>query len=75
MYFRTEIRARAATDESSKVEADVNRMSLQLGDRENSREKAIARTEQLAKKVLGIFKCKTERGSGVIWERILTNVP
>ena len=58
MYFRTEIRARAATDESSKVEADVNRMSLQLGDRENSREKAIARTEQLAKKVLGTFKCK-----------------
>ena len=74
MYFRTEIRARAATDESSKVEADVNRMSLQLGDRENSREKAIARTEQLAKKVLGTFKCKMERGF-VIWERILTNVP
>lgn len=48
---KTEIRARAATDESSKVEADVNRMSLQLGDRENSREKAIARTEQLAKKI------------------------
>ena len=54
MYFRTEIRARTATDESSKVEAEVNRMSLQLGDRENSREKAIARTEQLAKKVFGI---------------------
>ena len=74
MYFRTEIRARAATDESSKVEADVNRMSLQLGDRENSREKAIARTEQLAKKVLGIFKCKMERGCVIFWERI-TNVP
>ena len=74
MYFRTEIRARAATDESSKVEADVNRMSLQLGDRENSREKAIARTEQLAKKVLGIFKFKMERGCVIFWVRI-TYVP
>merc|ERR1712029_780943 len=48
---KSEIRAKGATDQSSQMESKLNSLGLQLGAKENSREKVINRTEQVAKKV------------------------
>jgi len=48
---KSEVRAKGATDQSSQMESKLNSLGLQMGAKENSREKVINRTEQLAKKV------------------------